>query len=34
VTGDWSNIDLLTADQQRQLNEFIEDSERDIQILE
>jgi hypothetical protein len=34
VTGDWSNIDLLTADQQRQLNEFVEDSKRDIQILE
>lgn len=34
VTGDWSNIDLLTADQQRQLNEFLEDSKKDIQILE
>jgi hypothetical protein len=34
VTGDWSNIDLLTADQQRLLNEFVEDSKKDIQILE
>ena len=34
VTGDWSNIDLLTADQQRKLNEFTEDSKRDIQIIE
>ena len=34
VTGDWSNIDLLTADQQRKLNEFSEDSKRDIQIIE
>jgi len=34
VTGDWGKIDLLTADQQRQLNEFIEDSKKDIQILE
>jgi len=34
VSGDWSNIDLLTADQQRLLNEFVKDSNKDIQILE
>ena len=34
ATGDWSNINLLTAEQKKQLNELIEDSKRDIEILE
>ena len=34
VTGDWSNTNMLTAEQNKQLNEFVEDSKRDLQILE
>jgi hypothetical protein len=34
VTGDWSNYNVLTSEQKKQLDEFIEDSDKDIQILE
>ena len=34
VTGDWSDFNLLTSEQKKQLDEFIKDSEKDIQILE
>jgi hypothetical protein len=34
ATGDWSNKARLITEQIKQLNEFIEDSKRDIQILE
>jgi hypothetical protein len=34
VTGDWSNFNMLTSEQKKQLDEFIEDSEKDIQILD
>jgi hypothetical protein len=34
ATGDWSNFNMLTSEQKKQLDEFIEDSEKDIQILE
>jgi len=34
VTGDWSNFNILTSEQNKQLDEFIEDSEKDIQILD
>ena len=34
VTGDWSNFNMLTSEQNKQLDEFIEDSEKDIQILD
>ena len=34
VTGDWSNFNMLTSEQKKQLDEFIKDSEKNIQILE
>ncbi|MCJ7757637.1 MAG: hypothetical protein MUP24_05780 [Gillisia sp.] len=33
VAGDWSNPDMLTAEQKRQLIEFTEDSKKDIQFI-
>lgn len=33
-TGDWSNKSTLTPENKKQLNEFVEASNRDIQILE
>jgi hypothetical protein len=34
VTGDWTNLALLSSEQRKQLDVFIEDSGNDIQILE
>jgi hypothetical protein len=34
VTGDWSDFNLLTSEQKKQLDEFIEDSEKDFTILD
>ena len=34
VTGDWSNFNMLTSEQKKQLDEFIEDSDKDIAFLD
>ena len=34
VTGDWSNFNMLTSEQKKQLDEFIEDSEKDFTFLD
>jgi hypothetical protein len=34
ATGEWSDFNMLTSEQKKQLDEFIKDSEKDIQILE
>ena len=34
VWGDWSNPDLLTMEQRKQLNDFVENSKRNVQILD
>lgn len=34
VTGDWSNFNMLTSEQNKQLDEFIEDSDKDFTFLD